>query len=101
MSVHIQLVCIVVSFLYGILLKLLNTINRLLLKKKNIYINIICNFIYTYFIVLLYVIIIYKINRGIFHIYFIVVLIIGYYLMSKYVNFVYNQINKLLLKIKR
>ena len=101
MSVSIQLICITVSFLYGIFLKLSNTLNRLLLKKKNIYINIICNFIYTYFIVLLYVIIIYKINKGIFHLYFIIVLILGYYLMSKYVNFVYNQINKLLLKIKR
>ncbi len=101
MSVDIQLICIIVSFLYGMFISITNNINRLLLKNKNIYINIICNLIYTYIIVILYVIIIYKINKGIFHIYFIIVLILGYYLMSKYVKLINKSINKLLLKIKR
>ena len=101
MSVNIQLICILISFVYGIILKVFNMIHNKIINNYNIYINIICNLIYTYIVVLLYIILIYKINRGIFHIYFIIILLLGYFLMSKYVKFFKHIVNNLLYKIKR
>ena len=101
MSADIQLICIIISFLYGLFIKVLNIFNNKLIKNNNKYLNIISNFIYVYIIVLLYVIIIYKINLGIFHVYFLIIMLFGYYLMSKYVKFIINVINKVLLKFKR
>ena len=101
MSINIQIICMLVSFIYGFILKLLLIINKLLTKNNNKYINIISKIIYTYIIVILYIIIIYKINKGIFHIYFIILILLGYYLMSKYVKFINIIFNKILFKIKR
>ena len=100
MRIDVQIICIAISFLYGIFIKLLNILNDLILKKYNIYINIICNLIYTYFIVLLYIIIIYKINKGIFHIYFLLVFLLGYYFMSRYVKFITKAIINFFYKLK-
>ncbi len=92
MSVDIQIICIIVSFLYGIFIKICNLINSTLIKNNNKYINIISNVIYMYILVILYIILIYKINKGIFHIYFIIMILLGYILMSKYVKFIINKI---------
>ncbi len=101
MSIKIQIICMLVSFMYGFILKILLIINKLLTKNNNKYINIISKIIYTYIVVILYIIIIYKINKGIFHIYFIILILLGYYLMSKYVKFINIIFNKILFKIKR
>ena len=87
MNIKIQLICIVVSFLYGIFIKITNLLNSRLNNCKNILIKSIINVLYVYIIVLLYIIIIYKINNGIFHIYFFVVMSIGYLFVSKCVKF--------------
>lgn len=79
MSVKLQILCIVASFIYGIFIKLCNLFN-----KRN---NILTDLFYVYDLVILYIIIIYKINLGIFHIYFIFFIIIGYVFMSKNVKF--------------
>ena len=100
MSVSIQLICMVISFIYGMLVNILLIINKYLTKNNNYYINIIYNLIYTYIIVLLYVIIIYKINKGVFHIYFHILILLGYLCMSKYVKFINKKINKILFKNK-
>ena len=100
MSVDIQIICIIVSFLYGIFIKICNLINSTLIKNNNKYINIIFNVIYMYILVILYIILIYKINKGIFHIYFIIMILLGYILMSKYVKFIINSI-KLIFKYRK
>jgi hypothetical protein len=101
MSIKIQIICMLVSFMYGFILKILLIINKLLTKNNNKYINIISKIIYTYIVVILYIIIIYKINKGIFHIYFIILILLGYYLMSKYVKFISKKINKIFIKKKK
>ena len=101
MDIKIQIICIIVSFLYGILLYITNSINNKINKSKNIIIHMIIDILYTFIIVLLYIVIIYKINKGIFHIYFFLIMSISYYLMSKYVNFPINFTFRLKSKINK
>ena len=82
MDVKIQIICMLISFLYGIFIRITSLFN----KKQ----NIIKDLLYIYIIVLLYTIIIYSINKGIFHIYFLMLILLGYLVSKKYVNLTIN-----------
>lgn len=88
MNIIIQLVCIIISFIYGIFIYFFVKLNKKLIYKNNILFQIIYRLVTTFLLVLLYIIIIYKINKGIFHVYFIILIIIGYL-------FITNNIKKL------
>lgn len=77
MDSALQLLTFFVSFIYGVLSHLLIKLNKYLLNKRNYFFQFI---IYTFLIidiVLVYIFIMYKVNKGYFHIYFIIVYIIG------------------------
>lgn len=80
MNSYIQLFCLVVSFLYGIFLYYANNFNVKVIDNKCILLKIIISILYVFNISLLYVCFLYKINGGILHIYFVVLIILGFVL---------------------
>lgn len=82
MNSYTQLICLVVSFLYGICLYFTSVINFKLFKKKNIIVKTIGNILYVNNMALLYIWFLYSINGGILHIYFVVFIILGYLMIS-------------------
>ena len=93
MNVSIQILCLLISFIYGMFIY----ISYNSIKKYNIFINLL----YVYIIVITYIIIIYKINKGIFHIYFYLLIILGYLFMSRYVKKMLNILKRILCHFKR
>lgn len=86
MNSYIQLFCLVFSFIYGIVICLLNNFNYKLLRNKNIFLKLFISCLYIFDISLLYIVILYMVNDGILHIYFVLLMIFGYILTLKYVN---------------
>ena len=80
MDYKLQLLSFVVSFIYGIVFYLGNRLNSYLIKNEKVVFKYINTFLFIIDFALLYVVLIYKVNRGIFHIYFIIVAILGYIL---------------------
>ena len=80
MSVYVQLISIIVSFLYGVF-------TSIFIKFNNKYFtnSFLFKLLYSYVLVILYIIIIFKINKGIFHIYFLLSVLLGYYVSVKYI----------------
>ncbi len=92
MNVKIQLYSMLVSFLYGIIVCMFNKLNNKYINIKNKFLYYLINIIYIYIVVVFYIIIIYKINKGIFHIYFLIFIILGYMFTQKHVKFINNLI---------
>lgn len=78
MNSYIQFICLVGSFLYGMLLNVLNLFNIKLIKDKPLLIKIIISILYVLNVTLLYILFLYKLNYGVLHIYFILLIIMGY-----------------------
>ena len=96
MDSGIQLISLSISFLYGIIFYYLSIINfKVINNLKNIIKNII-TIIYVFDISIIYVILVYKINNGHFHIYFILMAILGY-ILGNYLSKIYVKVkaNKL------
>jgi len=78
MSSNIQLISFVISFLYGVIFYFLTIINFKLIENiKKIYQHIL-TFIYVIDITIMYVIVLFHVNKGYFHIYFIIMVFVGY-----------------------
>ena len=101
MDVKIQLFCMLISFLYGMFIKLLIMFNNNINKSSNIILHTIIDLLQVYIIVILYINIIYKMNTGIFHIYFLLLMLLGYILMSKYVKFLQIRVNIIKKKLNK
>jgi len=82
MDSYTQLGCLVVSFLYGIMLFWLNNLNYKILCDKNKFVNIIGSILYIINVSLIYISFLYKFNNGILHIYFVLFIILGYIFIS-------------------
>lgn len=93
MSIVIQLLCFFASFLYGIFVKFILFVNSKAVSKNKIFLYLIINIISIYLLVLGYIIVIYRINHGIFHIYFLMSILIGYLSVSNIVKFLKNKSN--------
>lgn len=78
MNSYIQFVCLIVSFLYGIFLYYTNAFNLKIISNKNILIKLILNVLYIFNMSMLYVFFLYRINSGILHIYFVLLIIFGF-----------------------
>lgn len=78
MNSYIQLASLVLSFIYGVILYYLNKFNIKIIKGKNIILKSIICLLYTFDISLLYVVILYNLNNGILHIYFVLCILFGY-----------------------
>ena len=78
MDIIIQIICMIISYIYGFLIRIFIRFNNKIFKTNKTYLMIIYKFIYTFIIVISYVIVIYKINMGVFHIYFLILMLLGY-----------------------
>ncbi len=94
MSSNIQLISFAFSFFYGMFFCLTSKVNESLINNKKVLVKLLVTLVFIIDIVILYIYLMYKINNGIFHIYFILSLIIGYVIL--YLNF-----NKLLFWCKK
>lgn len=91
MNSKIQVLSFAISFLYGIFFFLLTKFNKYIVGGKKIFFQFIVTLIFIIDIVILYIYIMYKINFGIIHPYFLMILLLGYYLTA--ISF--NKIKKL------
>lgn len=78
MDSYIQLVCLVVSFFFGVLIYYFNKFNSILVKNKNIILKIVISLLGLNILALAYVVFLFLINGGVLHIYFIFLMILGY-----------------------
>ncbi len=77
MSIKLQLICFTLSFIYGVFLYWLYFVNRKFILKSNWVGKIIIYILLSYLSVIGYIDLFYFLNKGIFHIYFLVVLGLG------------------------
>lgn len=84
MNVFTQILVFSFSFLFGFCFYITSKLNKFLIHDKNSFIKLFITFIFVLNHVLIYLIVLYKINYGIFHFYFLVMLILGY-LFSVYI----------------
>ena len=80
MVLNIQILSLVVSFLYGIFFYVLLDINYKFLISSNWFIKILSSLIFVLVNTLLYFIILVYINHGYIHIYFFICMLGGYFL---------------------
>lgn len=78
MNSNMQLLSFLVSFLFGNIFCFLTIINFKLIETLKKYLQHIITFIYVLDMVIIYIIMLYKLNKGYFHIYFILMVMIGY-----------------------
>ena len=79
MSSNIQLISIFISFLYGIIFYYLTYLNFKLIDILKVIYKHIITFIFVLDIAIIYMLILYKLNNGYFHIYFIFMAIFGFF----------------------
>lgn len=77
MSIKLQLACFGISFLYGIFVNWFYHFNKKFLDKSNYFSKVIIYMLMSFLLVIGYIDIFYFVNKGIFHIYFIIVLVLG------------------------
>ncbi len=80
MDYKIQLISFIASFLYGVFFCIFNMFNEYLIRNYKPFFKYLVTFLFILNMVLLFIILIYKINYGIFHLYFIAMVVIGYVL---------------------
>ena len=80
MSANLQLICFLASFLYGIFFGLLTKFHFTLISKYHKIFQLLISLVFIIDIVLGYILLMYHLNLGIFHIYFIIFILIGFLL---------------------
>ena len=101
MNYKLQLWSLLASFLYGIFFFITSKFNFEIINNKDKIFKFILNILYILNIVLLYIILMYKINKGIFHLDFLILVIIGY-LFSYFLFWKFNFISlKRFFKVKK
>lgn len=90
MDYKIQLLSFFVSFIFGIFFYILSVFNYKLINKYNKLMQYILTFVYMIFISLCYTYLLFKINNGNIHPYFLLLVLAGFVLT--------NQIKKVLIK---
>ena len=84
MTANIQLISLIVSFLFGFIFYYLYKINYIIIKEKKRFYQSLITILFMYNIVLLYIIMIFNINHGIFHIYFFIMIALGFFTNLKW-----------------
>lgn len=79
MSSYLQLLSFFVSLVFGILFYYVTIINFKIIESLKKYLKHIITFIYVLDVIVIYIIIFYKLNKGYFHIYFLLMVILGYF----------------------
>ena len=103
MTSYIQLLSLFVSFIFGFLFSLLTVLNFKLIDNYSKLIKHFITSIYVADMIILYIIVIYKINHGYIHLYFIIIVILAYfvglYTYHKYLSKI--NVNRLFHKLKK
>lgn len=92
MDAKTQIVILLVSFLYGIFFYYFSLFNGKIILNKSRVFRSLTTILFMYNVVLLYVIVVYKINRGIFHIYFFLMIILGFLVGYKVKKYLLNNV---------
>lgn len=79
MTSTMQLISFFISFIFGICFYFITVLNFKLIENLKKYIQHILTFIYVLDIVIIYIIIFYHLNKGYFHIYFILMVFLGFF----------------------
>lgn len=103
MNAEIQLITLAVSYLYGFFFYYLYKINYQIIKKKKRFYQSLITILFMYNIVLIYIIIIFKINNGMFHLYFFIMISLGFYSNIKLTKKMLNNVKcrSIIEKIKK
>ena len=103
MNAKTQIIVLLFSCLYGFLFYYLYQLNYHLIKKYKSFFKSIITIMFMYNIVLIYLICLYKINNGMFHIYFFFMLILGYISAIKIKKLLLSNVkfSKFIAKIKK
>lgn len=78
MDSKLQIISLGVSFGYGVIFYLLTRFNKYIISNTSNWFKLLISIVFVIDIVVLYIYIMYNINLGVIHPYFIAVLIIGY-----------------------
>lgn len=96
MNSYTQVLILFISFVYGIFFSLLSKYNAYLIKKLSNITKYLITLIFIMDIVIIYIYLIYILNKGVFHIYFLLLIAAGFIITS--IN--YPKIVKLCQKMK-
>lgn len=92
MNAHTQIIVLLTSFIFGYIFYYLYKINfKIITKEKYIY-RSITTILFMLNIVLLYTIILYKLNNGKFHIYFFIMIVLGFISNIKITKLMLNNV---------
>ncbi len=83
MSLKIQILSLIVSFIYGIFFKIILSINYKIIYNEKKLIQIFGSFLFVIANSLLYFYILLKINNGVVHVYCLLMLLLGYLFKKK------------------
>ncbi len=78
MTCNIQLLSILISFIFGIIFYFITYMNFKLIKNMKVLFQHIITFVYVIDMTIIYILIIYKFNKGYFHLYFITMVLLGF-----------------------
>lgn len=92
---RMQVVSVVISFLYGVFFSILLNINSKFIYETKKIKKYLFNFIFVLDNVLLYFIILRYINNGILHYYFIIALVLGFFSVNKMTTTFFDKIRLL------
>ncbi len=99
MNSYIQVISFLISFVYGVIFYLFTRFNKFMLSNKNNVIKLLVTLVFVIDMVILYIYIMYRVNFGMIHPYFVAVVLIGYVVMmllyDKCVVFIKNVLKKL------
>ena len=79
MDYKVQLLSFLFSFLFGVFFYFTSLFNHKMIQNQPILFKYIITILYVLVISLLYVLLMYKVNYGVIHIYFLMVLFLGFY----------------------
>ena len=84
MDYKIQIISFIFSFIFGGFFYLTSVLNYRFMSKYPAFFKYLITMVYILDISLIYVLFMYKINYGVIHIYFVIVLFLGFYATSVY-----------------
>ena len=86
MALYIQIKVLIISFVYGIILAYIINKQYKYFFNSNLWYRIILDIFFVFDVVVLYFLILKTINNGIFHIYFLFLIILGYIFGYRLIN---------------
>ncbi len=92
MNSYIQVISFLISFIYGIIFYLFTRFNKYMLINKNNVIKLLVTLVFVIDMVILYIYVMYKVNFGMIHPYFVAVVLVGYIFMM----FLYDKCSMLI-----